>query len=75
MQVLGLAHYLAGRIAEAIPFLEQTRAGLPDNAELAYVLGMAYIQTAPAGQGARGLGARLPRRARRPRPRTWSPRR
>jgi superkiller protein 3 len=45
VQVLGLAGYLAGRIAEAIPYLEQTRAFAPNNTELAYVLGMSYIQT------------------------------
>ena len=45
VQVLGLASYLAGRIAEAIPYLEQTRAWAEGNPELAYVLGMAYVQT------------------------------
>jgi tetratricopeptide (TPR) repeat protein len=45
VQVLGLASYLAGRIAEAVPFLEQTREALPDNAELGYILGLAYAQT------------------------------
>jgi tetratricopeptide (TPR) repeat protein len=44
-QVLGLAHYLAGHLPEAIPFLEETRAFTPDSSELAYALGMAYIQT------------------------------
>lgn len=45
VQVLGLANYLAGRIGDAIPYLEQTRAFAPGNTELAYALGMAYIQT------------------------------
>ena len=45
IQVLGLSHYLAGHLGEAIPFLEQTRAFAPESSELAYVLGMAYIQT------------------------------
>jgi len=45
IQVLGLSHYLAGHLAESIPFLEQTRAWVPASSELAYVLGMAYIQT------------------------------
>jgi tetratricopeptide (TPR) repeat protein len=45
VQVLGLANYLAGRIADAVPYLEQTRAFAPENTELAYALGMAYIQT------------------------------
>ncbi len=48
VQVLGLSLYLSGRIAEAVPYLEQTRAVAPNNAELAYVLGMAYIQTRQA---------------------------
>ena len=48
VQVLGLSLYLAGRIAEAVPYLEQTRAVAPNNPELAYVLGMAYIQTRQA---------------------------
>jgi tetratricopeptide (TPR) repeat protein len=43
--VLGLSHYLAGHLGEAIPFLEQTRAFAPDSSDLAYILGMAYIQT------------------------------
>jgi len=45
IQVLGLSHYLAGHLAQSIPFLEQTRAFAPDSSELAYVLGMAYVQT------------------------------
>jgi Flp pilus assembly protein TadD len=45
VQVLGLSQYLAGRIADAIPYLEETRTFAPDNSELSYVLGMAYIQT------------------------------
>jgi len=45
VQVLGLSNYLAGRIPESVPLLEQTRAWAGQNVELAYVLGMAYIQT------------------------------
>jgi tetratricopeptide (TPR) repeat protein len=48
VQVLGLASYLAGRIADAIPYLEQTRQWAEGNAELSYVLGMAYVQTRQA---------------------------
>ena len=48
VQVLGLASYLAGRIAEAIPYLEQTRPWAEGNPELSYVLGMAYVQTRQA---------------------------
>jgi len=44
-QVLGLALYGAGRLAEAIPHLEATRAWARDNTELHYFLGLAYLQT------------------------------
>jgi tetratricopeptide (TPR) repeat protein len=44
-QVLGLSLYLLGRVADALPYLERTREAVPNNTELAYVLGMAYIQT------------------------------
>jgi tetratricopeptide (TPR) repeat protein len=44
VQVLGLSSFLAGRFADAVPWLEATRrwAG---NAELGYILGQAYVQT------------------------------
>jgi tetratricopeptide (TPR) repeat protein len=45
VQVLGLSLYLAGRIAESIPYLEEIRAAVPSDAKLAYALGMAYAQT------------------------------
>jgi tetratricopeptide (TPR) repeat protein len=45
VQVLGLAHFMAGHIAESIPFLEETRPLVPDDIKLAYALGMAYAQT------------------------------
>jgi tetratricopeptide (TPR) repeat protein len=48
VQVLGLASYLAGRIADAIPYLEQTRRWAEGNTELSYILGMAYVQTRQA---------------------------
>ena len=57
VKVLGLASYLAGRIAEAIPYLEQTREWAEGNQELAYVLGMAYVQTRQADK-ARATWAR-----------------
>jgi tetratricopeptide (TPR) repeat protein len=44
-QTLGLARYMAGHIADSIPFLEQTLTWAPNNNELTYALGMAYIQT------------------------------
>jgi tetratricopeptide (TPR) repeat protein len=43
-QVLGLSHYLAGHIAEAIPYLEEVRAATADS-KVAYALAMAYAQT------------------------------
>ncbi len=54
VQVLGLALYLAGRIAEAIPHLEETQAAFPDSSETAYALGTAYVQT---NQPAKARGA------------------
>jgi tetratricopeptide (TPR) repeat protein len=57
-QVLGLSLYLAGRLPESIPFLEQTRTWAPDNLELLYALGNAYVQTRQPDK-ARGAVARL----------------
>jgi tetratricopeptide (TPR) repeat protein len=45
VQVLGLSHYLAGHIREAIPYLEETRRAVPGDMKLAYALAMAYAQT------------------------------
>jgi tetratricopeptide (TPR) repeat protein len=44
VQVLGLSYYLAGRLPEAMPLLEETAAWASDNVEFAQVLGMAFIQ-------------------------------
>ena len=44
-QVLGLALFVSGRFAEAVPRLEATRVWATDNLELGYALGQAYIQT------------------------------
>ncbi len=44
-QVLGLSLFLEHRFADAIPWLERTRAAVPDNLELHFTLGQAYIQT------------------------------
>jgi tetratricopeptide (TPR) repeat protein len=44
-QVLGLSYYVAGRLQEAVPLLEATRAWAKDNMELGHVLGLTYIQT------------------------------
>ena len=43
--MLGLSYYLAGRLREALPLLEETRQWARDNSELGHVLGLAYIQT------------------------------
>jgi tetratricopeptide (TPR) repeat protein len=45
VQTLGLAYYIASRVADSIPFLEETIAHAPNNHELTYALGMAYLQT------------------------------
>jgi tetratricopeptide (TPR) repeat protein len=45
VQVLGLSRFLTGRLAEAIPKLEATRAWAATNLELAHILGQAYLQT------------------------------
>jgi tetratricopeptide (TPR) repeat protein len=56
-QVLGLSLYLEGRFADAISWLERTRVAMPDNLELNFTLGQAYIQTGNAA-GARAALAR-----------------
>jgi tetratricopeptide (TPR) repeat protein len=50
VQVLGLSHYLAGHIAESIPYLEEIRAAVPGDVKLAYALAMAYAQTRQPGK-------------------------
>jgi tetratricopeptide (TPR) repeat protein len=50
VQVLGLSHFMAGHLAESIPYLEQTRGLVPDDVKLAYALGMAYAQTRQPAQ-------------------------
>ncbi len=47
LQVLGLSHYLAGHLAESIPYLEEVAVSA-DDAKLSYALGMAYAQTRQA---------------------------
>jgi tetratricopeptide (TPR) repeat protein len=44
-QALGLAYYITGRLTDSIPFLEQTSALAPNNHEMTYALGTAYMQT------------------------------
>jgi tetratricopeptide (TPR) repeat protein len=50
VQLLGLSHYLAGHVAESIPFLEQTRAAMPGSIDLAQTLATAYAQTGRPAQ-------------------------
>jgi tetratricopeptide (TPR) repeat protein len=46
VQVMGLSLYLAGKPADAIPYLEKVQAWYPRaNVDAAYILGVAYIQT------------------------------
>ena len=45
VQMLGLSHYILGRLAEAIPYFEKITAWQPENSEVAYALGVSYIQT------------------------------
>jgi tetratricopeptide (TPR) repeat protein len=49
-QVLGLSLYAAGRLPEALPYLEAARAWARDNIELHYFLGLAYLQTGKIDQ-------------------------
>jgi tetratricopeptide (TPR) repeat protein len=45
VQLLGLSLYLAGRPAEAIPYLEKVQTWFPSaNVDAAYILGICYIQ-------------------------------
>jgi tetratricopeptide (TPR) repeat protein len=46
VQLLGLSYYLAGRPADAIPYLERVQAWYPRaNVDAAYILGICYIQS------------------------------
>ncbi|MDQ3667519.1 MAG: tetratricopeptide repeat protein [Acidobacteriota bacterium] len=45
VQMLGLSRYLLGHLKEAIPYLEKVGNWSPRNVEIAYVLGLSYIQT------------------------------
>jgi tetratricopeptide (TPR) repeat protein len=45
VQMLGLSHYLLGHVKEAIPYLEAVTKWAPGNVEMAYTLGISYIQT------------------------------
>lgn len=56
-QILGLASFVTGRYADAIPRLETTRRWAPDNLELSYALGQAYIQTQRPNEARRVIAA------------------
>ena len=46
VQLTGLSLYLAGKPAEAIPYLEKVQSWYPSaNVDAAYILGVAYLQT------------------------------
>ena len=45
VQILGLSHYLLGHTREAVPYLEQLNQWSPGSTEIAYALGISYIQT------------------------------
>ena len=46
VQLLGLSYYLAGRPADAVPYLEKVQTWYPHaNVDASYVLGTSYIQT------------------------------
>jgi tetratricopeptide (TPR) repeat protein len=45
VQMLGLSHYILGHLAEAIPNFEKLVQWQPENNEVAYALGVSYIQT------------------------------
>jgi len=44
VQVLGLSYYVAGRLADALPLLEETRQWARGNRELGHVLARTYLQ-------------------------------
>lgn len=45
VQILGLSHYMLGHVREAVPYLEQLSRWSPNSAEIAFALGISYIQT------------------------------
>jgi tetratricopeptide (TPR) repeat protein len=45
VQMLGLANYISGQLAGAIPHFEKIMQWQPENGEVAYALGVSYIQT------------------------------
>jgi len=45
IRTLALSNFVAGRLAEAIPYLEQTVAATPNDTRIVYALATAYAQT------------------------------
>ena len=45
VQMLGLSYYVSGQLSEAIPYFEKLVQWQPENGEIAYALGVSYIQT------------------------------
>lgn len=58
VQMLGFSHYVLGHMAESIPFFQQCVEWFPDNQEIAYALGISYVQTRRPGES-RKIYARL----------------
>lgn len=58
VQMLGLSHYVLGHLAESIPFFQQSVEWFPDNQEIAYALGVSYVQTRQPAESRR-IYARL----------------
>ena len=58
VQILGLSHYMLGHSKEAVPYLEQLNRWTPDGVEIAYALGVCYVQTREADK-ARATFARM----------------
>src|SRR5215475_4774102 len=57
-QLLGLSYFQLGKPAEAIPQLEKIRAVMPTgNVDVAYVLGMCYLQVKEYDKGRQSLAA------------------
>ncbi len=45
VQMLGLSHYILGQLSKTIPYFEKLTQWQPENGEIAYALGISYIQT------------------------------
>jgi tetratricopeptide (TPR) repeat protein len=52
VQLLGLCHYLSGRVAEAVPWLEKSLSAGVRTPEVLHMLGTAYVQARNAAKAA-----------------------